>query len=105
MILLLTQDAWAFYLFAGVFGVGLGGEVPIFPIINRQYFGNAPIGTVYGWQMLGNGLGMALGPITGGFLWDVTGDFTSAVVLSSAMSLVGLVSVLLLPHHLPLADS
>ena len=97
MILLLTQDAWAFYLFAGVFGVGLGGEVPIFPIINRQYFGNAPIGTVYGWQMLGNGLGMALGPITGGFLWDVTGDFTSAVVLSSAMSLVGLVSVLLLP--------
>ena len=97
MILLLTQDAWAFYLFAGVFGVGLGGEVPIFPIINRQYFGNAPIGTVYGWQMLGNGLGMALGPIIGGFLWDVTGDFTSAVVLSSALSLVGLVSVLLLP--------
>ena len=97
MILLLAQDAWAFYLFAGVFGIGLGGEVPAFPIINRQYFGNAPIGTVYGWQMLGNGLGMALGPIAGGFLWDITGDITTTVVLSSAMSLVGLVSVLLLP--------
>ena len=97
LILLVTQDAWAFYLFAGLFGIGLGGEVPAFPIINRQYFGHAPIGTVYGWQMLGNGIGMALGPLAGGFLWDVTGDFTNVVILSSALSLVGLVSVLLLP--------
>ena len=97
VILLLTQDAWAFYLFAGLFGLGMGGEVPAFPIINRQYFGSAPIGTVYGWQMLGNGFGMALGPLAAGFLWDITGDFTTAVVLSSVLSLVGLVSVLLLP--------
>ena len=97
LIFLLTQDAWAFYLFAAVFGLGMGGEVPAFPIINRQYFGSAPIGTVYGWQMLGNGFGMALGPLAGGFLWDITGEFTGAVVLSSVLSLVGLVSVLLLP--------
>ena len=97
LILLLTQDPWAFYLFAGLFGIGLGGEVPAFPIINRQYFGSAPIGTVYGWQMLGNGFGMALGPLAGGFLWDITGDLASVVLLSAALSLVGLVSVLLLP--------
>ena len=97
LILLFAQDPWAFYLFAGLFGIGLGGEVPAFPIINRQYFGNAPIGTVYGWQMLGNGVGMALGPLAGGLLWDLTGDFASAVVLSAVLSLAGLVSVLLLP--------
>ena len=97
LILLVGQDAWTFYLFAGLFGIGLGGEVPAFPIINRQYFGNAPIGTVYGWQMLGNGIGMALGPLAGGFLWDLTGDFPSIVVLSSALSLVALASVLVLP--------
>ncbi|MCI0782313.1 MAG: MFS transporter [Chloroflexi bacterium] len=97
LILLLSQDPWAFYLFAGLFGIGLGGEVPAFPIINRQYFGYAPIGTVYGWQMLGNGLGMGLGPLVGGILWDITGQFASPVILSSALSLVGLVSVLLLP--------
>ncbi|MEE8291319.1 MAG: MFS transporter [Candidatus Tectomicrobia bacterium] len=96
-ILLLGQDPWTFFLFAGLFGLGMGGEVPVFPIINRQYFGNAPIGTVYGWQMLGNGLGMGLGPLIGGFLWDKTGDFANPVILSSALSLVGLLSVLLLP--------
>ncbi len=96
-ILLFTQDPWAFFLFAGLFGIGMGGEVPAFPIINRQYFGHAPIGTVYGWQMLGNGFGMGLGPLIGGLLWDQTGNFASPVILSSAMSLVGLTSVLLLP--------
>ena len=105
LIFLLTQDTWAFYCFAAFFGVGVGGEVPAFPIINRQYFGNAPIGTVYGWQMLGNGIGMALGPLVGGFLWDITGSFATVVVLAAALSLAGLVSVLVLPsttrHLLP----
>jgi MFS family permease len=97
VILLVAQEAWALFLFAGLFGIGMGGEVPVFPIINRQYFGHAPISTVYGWQMLGNGFGMGLGPLLGGFLWDQTGDVSSPVILSSALSLMGLTSVLLLP--------
>ena len=97
IILLLTQDVWAFYLFAALFGIGVGGEVPAFPIINRQYFGNAPIGAVYGWEMLGNGVGMALGPLAGGFLWDRTDSFAAVVILSIGLSMVGLISVLLLP--------
>ena len=28
VILLMSQDVWAFYFFAGLFGIGLGGEVP-----------------------------------------------------------------------------
>jgi MFS family permease len=96
--LVFFQDPWAFYLFAVLFGIGLGGEVPLFPIINRQYYGSAPIGTVYGWQMFGNGIGMGLGPLVGGFLWDVTGNFLSIVFASVGFSLLGLVSVLVLPR-------
>jgi len=33
----------------------MGGEMSAFPIINRQYYGNAPTGTIYGWQMAGAG--------------------------------------------------
>ena len=71
--------------------------MPAFPIINRQYFGTAPIAAVYGWEMLGNGIGMALGPLVGGFLWDRTDNFAAVVLLSMGLSLVGLISVLLLP--------
>ena len=32
-----SQDAWAFYLFAGVFGIGFGAEWTGYLVINRQY--------------------------------------------------------------------
>ncbi len=38
LILLVAHEVWAFYLFAVLFGIGQGGEVPTFPIINRQYY-------------------------------------------------------------------
>ena len=96
ILLLVTQDPWAFFVFAALFGIGSGGEVPLFPIINRQYFGRAPIGAVYGWEMLGNGFGMAIGPILGGLLLDFV-SFQSAILMSIAFSAVGLISVVLLP--------
>ena len=103
LILLLAHDLWVFYLFAVLFGVGIGGEMTAFPIINRQYYGNAPMGTTYGWQILGGGMGMALGLLLGGFIWTESGSFTGAVWLSFVLSLVGVISILVLPntsHHL-----
>ncbi len=96
LMLFVAHDAWFFYLFAVVYGVGFGGEMSAFPIINRQYFGNAPIGTAYGWQMLGSGLGMAAGAWGGGVIWDLTG-YEGIVALSFATSLLGVVSILALP--------
>ena len=60
-----------------------------FPIINRQYYGDAPIGTVYGWQMLGSGIGMASGSFLGGVLRDLTGAYTLALVCSFVLSMMG----------------
>jgi MFS family permease len=103
LILLVANDLWVFYLFAVLFGIGIGGEMTAFPIINRQYYGNAPMGTTYGWQLLGGGLGMALGLLLGGFIWTATGSFGGAVWLSFGLSLVGVVSIWALPstsHHL-----
>ena len=38
-----------------------------------------------------------LGPVIGGFLWDLTGNYAAAIGMSFVFSLVGLSSVLLLP--------
>ena len=98
LILLFAQDVSVFYMFAVLFGIGIGGEMTAFPIINRQYYGNAPMGTTYGWQLLGGGMGMALGLLLGGFVWTESGSFTGAVWLSFVLSLVGVVSILVLPN-------
>ncbi len=97
LILFFAHDAWAFYLFAVLFGIGFGGEMSAFPIINRQYYGSAPIGAAFGWQMMGANIGMAIGVAVGSVLRDMTGDFTATITVSLVLSLVGVASILVLP--------
>ncbi len=105
VLLFFAVAPWHFFLFAVLFGIGFGGEMSAFPIINRQYYGGAPIGTTYGWQMMGAGIGMATGALTGGWLRDWTGGFDATMGLSLALSLTGVFSIGLLPttrhHQLP----
>ena len=97
LLIFFVHDAWAFYLFAILFGIGQGCEVPTFPIANRQYYGNVPQGSLFGWQNLGNGLGMGLAPVCAGVLWDLTGTYVAPLIMSLVFSLMGLLSAWLLP--------
>ena len=97
VLLFFAQEAWQFYVFAIFFGIGFGGEMSAFPIINRQYYGSGPIGTTYGYQMMGAGVGMAFGALLGGGLRDWTGNFDATMALSLVLSLTGVISILILP--------
>ena len=105
LLLFFAVEPWQFYLFAVLFGIGFGGEMSAFPIINRQYYGSAPVGTTYGWQMMGAGIGMAAGSLIGGWLRDWTGSFDATMGLSLVLSVVGVISIVVLPttksHQLP----
>ena len=96
VMLFWTHDVWLFYVFAAVFGIGYGGEAGGFPILNRRYYGQAPVGTVHGFQMLGAGLGMAVGGWVGGIVFDLMGSYDLALVISVVASLLGAVSIVLL---------
>jgi len=97
LLLFFAHDPWQFYLFAVLFGIGFGGEMSAFPIINRQYYGSGPIGTTYGYQMMGAGVGMAAGALIGGQLRDWTGNFDATMALSLGLSMIGVISILVLP--------
>ena len=96
IMLFWTHDVWLFYLFAVVFGIGYGGEAGGFPMLNRKYYGHAPVGSAHGVQMLGAGLGMALGGWIGGIFFDLTGDYTVALAISVVASVGGGISILML---------
>lgn len=96
IMLFWTHDLWMFYVFAITFGIGYGGESGGFPILNRKYYGHAPTGSPYGIQMLGAGLGMALGGWVGGPIYDITGSYDLALVVSIVTSLLGAVSIMML---------
>jgi len=95
-LLFWTQQAWQFYLFAALFGIGFGGEMSAFLVINRQYYGMGPVRTVYGFQHLGSGLGMAFGGLIGSIVYDAFGSYDIAWLISIGASLAGVVCILLL---------
>ena len=97
LLIIFFNDIWAYYLFAVLFGIGQSTEVPTFPIANRQYYGNVPQGSLYGWQSLGSGLGMGLAPVAGGLLWDFTGTYLAPLLLSLGFSTLALIQSWLLP--------
>ena len=100
LLLFWAHEAWQFYLFAVIFGLGFGAEMPAFPIINKQYYGTgAPLNTVYSWQLAGALTGMALGGWLGGALYDWTGAYTWSITAGFLFNVAGLVPILLLPRH------
>lgn len=99
-ILFFAHDAWAFYAFAIVFGLCYGGEMVGFPIINKQLFGaSAPLGTIFSFQMVGGGTGMALGGFLGGLLFDLSGTYTWSIIAAIGLTWLGLPLALALPRH------
>jgi MFS family permease len=100
LALLFAHEAWHFYIFAVVFGICYGGEMVGFPIINRQIFGlSAPLGSIFSVEMVGGATGMALGGWLGGVLFDLSGDYTAAILVSAVVSFLALPLALWLPRH------
>lgn len=76
-----------FYMLALVFGAAYGGVMPLYAVLAREYFGTRILGTVLGAATMLSSLGMALGPITGGWIYDVSGQYTWLYLSSSIVGL------------------
>ncbi len=96
LMLFWAESAWQFYLFAVLFGIGFGGEMSAFLIANRQYYGMGPVRSIFGFQHLGSGFGMAAGGLIGGLIYDYFGSYDLAWVISIGASLAGMVAILFL---------
>jgi hypothetical protein len=75
-------------------------------VVNRQYFGAGPTGTLYGLEMMGAMLGHAVASGLAGLVLAVTGAYMPVLALSMACSLAGVLVILrlepsarvLIPH-------
>jgi MFS family permease len=98
LLIFSSMDGWEFLIFAVSFGIGYGGETGGFPILNRKYFGHAPMGGAHGFQMLGAGMGMAFGGWIGGPVFDIFDSYNAAFAISVVASFAGAVSIILLEN-------
>jgi MFS family permease len=89
--LLGATDIWMLYLFATVFGFAYGGCVPLLPVIAGEIFGLKSIGEIIGVQMLGVAIGGAIGPLLGGYVFDVTQSYNFAFMGSGISTIIALI--------------
>ncbi|TPK65491.1 MFS transporter [Mesorhizobium sp. B2-4-19] len=64
-----------FYVLAVIFGATYGGVMPLYAVLAREYFGQRILGTVFGAATMLSSLGMALGPLAGGMVFDAYANY------------------------------
>src|SRR5262245_30998154 len=83
-----------FYVLAVIFGTAYGGVMPLYAVLAREYFGQHIMGTVFGAATMLSSLGMAFGPLAGGWIFDTFDAYTWLFFVSFAVGL-GAVTVAL----------
>jgi sugar phosphate permease len=93
-----APGAAAMYVFAAVFGLGLGGEYLIIPLMAGELFGIGVLGRVMGIVLTADGVAEATAPMLVGYMRDRTGSYNTGFFLLVTIALVGAVAIALLPR-------
>lgn len=94
--LIRAREVWMFYLFAILFGFAHGGIGPSHSPIVAGLFGLRSHGLIFGANAFSFPLGGAIGPITAGYIFDITGSYQSAFLACALIGIIGLILSLLL---------
>lgn len=97
---LTVRNIGEFYVLAVIFGGTYGGVMPLYAVLAREYFGPRILGTVFGAATMVSSLGMAIGPVAGGWVFDAYASY-SWLFVGSALVGLGAVAIALAFPPLP----
>jgi len=96
-LLLAGQSPAAMYMFAFVFGIGLGGDYLIVPLVTAEIFGIQRLGLLMGVILTANGVAEAVSPWLVGRLRDTTGSYAEGFLVLMGVGLLGAAAAAALP--------
>jgi len=77
------------YTFAGIIGLCFGGFLAVYPPLTADCFGARDFSVNYGLVFLGYGGGCFLGPLLGGYIYDMTQNYFMAFNLAGLLAFAG----------------
>ena len=96
-LLFAVQSQPAMYAFAAVFGIGLGGDYMIVPLVTAEIFGVQLLGRLLGVILTAGSVAEAVSPWLVGRLRDATGSYAAGFLTLIGMALLSAAVVLALP--------
>ncbi len=88
MVLVSVQSHVAVFVASAWVGLNFGGCFALFPSATADYFGTKNLGINYGWIFTAYGVAGILGPVVGGVLFDVTGQYVMAFVFAGILCFI-----------------
>ena len=70
-----VRELSAFYAVAALFGFIYAGVMPLYSVLARENFPLRMMGTIIGGTTMAGSLGMATGPVAGGWIYDTFGSY------------------------------
>lgn len=98
-LLFFASTPGVLYVFAVVFGLALGGEYLIIPLMAAELFGVRVLGRVMGIVLTADGVAEATVPMLVAYLRDASGNYSSGFTTLIVIALAGAVAVSLLPRR------
>ncbi len=95
IVLIKTTNLAMLYIYACLIGLNIGSMAPILPGMLADHFGHKHFGSIYGAAFFTQTIGVVVGPISGGWIFDTTGSYHSAFLTAAVISLVSVISVYL----------
>jgi len=94
-----AESRTAMYAFAVVFGLGLGGEYLIIPLMAAQLFGVRVLGRVMGIILTADGVAEATVPMLIGYIRDSTGSYDVGFTTLIVIAVAGAATIAFLPDR------
>jgi MFS family permease len=95
---LFVNQLGEFYVLAVIFGVAYGGVMPLYAVLAREYFGQEIMGSVFGAATMLSSLGMAIGPVAGGSVFDRFGTYAWLYIASCVIAIGAVLLALTFPR-------
>jgi MFS family permease len=97
-LLFLHQSPAAIYIFAAIFGIGLGGDYMVIPLMAAEIFGVEVLGRLMGVILTAGGVAEAASPWMIGRLRDSRGNYFLGFLLLVGITLAGALAIGTLPN-------
>jgi MFS family permease len=98
-LLLAGSSMPSLYAFSVVFGLGLGGEYMIIPLMAAELFGVRVLGRLLGVILTADGVAEATSPMLVGYLRDHSSSYRSGFLLLVVIALAGTLAIAMLPRR------